>query len=66
MKRAATLLLLGVVLVSQAACTTLQSAAARAEADPAAYQALDMNAHFYANNPDAKLGEQEMDRIIGN
>lgn len=66
MKRAAILLLLGVVLVSQAACSTLKSAATRAEKDPTAYQALDLNAHFYENNPDAKLGEQEMNRIIGN
>ncbi len=48
------------------ACTTLQSAAERAKADPAAYQALDQNAHFYYNDPRATLGQQEMERIIGN
>lgn len=46
------------------ACTTLQSAAEREKTDPAAYQALDQNAHFYYNDPNAKLGQQEMERII--
>ncbi|HHH9650088.1 TPA: hypothetical protein ACP37T_003577 [Pseudomonas aeruginosa] len=66
MKRATGLLLLGFLCVMQSACSMLQSAAERAKADPASYQALDMNAHFFANDPDAKLGDLEMERIIGN
>lgn len=65
MKRFRLLLLILPLGILQA-CTTLQSAAERAKADPAAYQALDQNAHFYYNDPKAKLGQQEMERIIGN
>ncbi|PJI50107.1 MAG: hypothetical protein CTR55_12395 [Pseudomonas sp.] len=45
---------------------TSQAAAGRAKADSAAYQALDQNAHFHYNDPNAKLGQQAMERIIGN
>jgi hypothetical protein len=60
------LLLLVLPLGLLQACTPLQAAAKRAEADPAAYRALDLNAHYYVNDPQAKLGQQEMERIIGN
>ncbi|WP_112297416.1 hypothetical protein [Pseudomonas sp.] len=59
------LVVVATVLVLGSGCAALESARAKADADPEAYKALDSNAHYFPDRTKS-LPQQEMDRVIGN